>query len=362
MHVWLVKLSKLLIGKWIGVRILSYASALFLALGMIQRFFYLLFPIILLLSCSNENEDQLLTSPPYDLLTDSIRQSPGKASLYYNRGKLLFANKQEAYAEKDLRKAWELEASEPHAVGMFTILDQKHKDSVFIFLQEAVKKVPGSIALKIELAKRYQERNQFNEALSLTNQVLQDYPGEINAAELKYDVLSALDREAEGIATLEAAHAYKPDDVALTEKLAFAYAETKNSKVLQLADSLIRVDVSQKHAEPYFAKGVYYSNIGRYNDAIREFDEAIRHDFLYMSSYINKAIVYYEQKKYREALGVLELAIRVDPTYAESYYWTGKTLEASGNMEEARINYERAYQLDKSHEEAREAAARLKSQ
>ena len=64
MHVWLVKLSKLLIGKWIGVRILSYASAFFLALGMIQRFFYLLFPIILLLSCSNENEDQLLTSPP----------------------------------------------------------------------------------------------------------------------------------------------------------------------------------------------------------------------------------------------------------------------------------------------------------
>jgi tetratricopeptide (TPR) repeat protein len=194
-----------------------------------------------------------------------------------------------------------------------------------------------------------------NEAMAIAQKMIADHPENLDAAELQYDLLLAAGRESEAIFYMEKAYALAPYDVALSEKLLFAYAELKNAKALALADSLINVDANQRHAEPYFAKGVYYSNTGNPAAAIKQFDEAIQHDYHYMPAYINKGIVYYEQKKYPDALKTFDLAMRVDPSYADSYYWTGKTYEAMGNKEEARLNYLKAgntYYDQKEYEDA----------
>jgi len=54
------------------------------------------------------------------------------------------------------------------------------------------------------------------------------------------------------------------------------------------------------------------------------------------------------------------LALKVSATYADAYYWLGKCQEAMGKKEDARLSYQRAYGLDKSLTEAKEAADRLK--
>lgn len=325
-----------------------------------HRFLWIVLAVVLCFSCQDQaNDEGFLSQPPYDKLTDSIQGSPRDADLYYKRGVILYQQENLAYAEKDLRKAWSLSPTEEYALGLTRILKEKNPDSAIVFLQEAIKKIPGSISLKISLARGYQQKNRLPEALAIAEETLSRNPGNLDAAELKYDLLTAMNKEKEALTALENAYAYAPSDVALSEKLAFAWAEAKNPKVLALADSLIKVDVSQKHAEPYFFKGVYYSNTGNYTEAIKQFDEAIRHDYLYLSSYINKGIVYYEQKKYDQALNTFRLAMRVDPTYADSFYWIGKTMEAKGDKAEAKLNYEKAYQLDKTMTEAREASERL---
>lgn len=325
-----------------------------------HRFLWIVLAGTFCFSCQDQAKDEgFLSQPPYDKLTDSIRQFPQNADLYYKRGVILYQQENTAYAEQDLRKAWTLAPTEEYALGLTRILKEKNPDSAIAFLEDAIKKIPSSISLRISLGRGLQQKNRLPEALAIADEVLSGTPGNLDAAELKYDLLTAMDKEKEAITTLENAYAYAPSDVALSEKLAFAYAEAKNPKVLALADSLIRVDALQKHAEPYFFKGVFYSNTGNYPEAIKQFDEAIRHDYLYLSSYINKGIVYYEQKKYEEALNTFQLAIRVDPTYADSYYWIGKTMEAKGNKEEAKLNYQKAYQLDKSMTEAKEASERL---
>jgi TolA-binding protein len=53
------------------------------------------------------------------------------------------------------------------------------------------------------------------------------------------------------------------------------------------------------------------------------------------------------------------LAAKVSPTYAEAYYWMGKTKEAMGKNTEAKSDYQRAYGLDKTLTEAKQAADRL---
>jgi tetratricopeptide (TPR) repeat protein len=69
--------------------------------------------------------------------------------------------------------------------------------------------------------------------------------------------------------------------------------------------------------------------------------------------------LFFNAKNYKEALETFQLAAKVSPTYAEAYYWMAKTNEAMGNKAEAKSDYQRAYGLDKTLTEAKQAADRL---
>jgi tetratricopeptide (TPR) repeat protein len=328
-----------------------------------QKFFPALMVPLVLFGCSNHTssqEDEVLSQPPCDKVSDSIHKAPKDAALYYRRGTLLYTNEQTALAEKDFKKAWELNPNEEHALRLTTVLKSRNADQAINFLQEALKKIPGSISLNILLAKGYESKNDLDKALAICNNIISQYPGQLDALMLKSEILHKQDKNAEALAVLEKAYSYAPGDVDLAHQLAFEYADSKNPKVLSLADSLIKADVQNRHAEPYYFKGLYYENTGRYTEAIQYFDEAIRHDYNFLDAYMDKGQTYFEQKKYVEALKTFQLASTVFPTEALPYYWLGKTQEVLGSKVEARLDYERAYGLDKTLEEAKQAADRLK--
>ena len=114
------------------------------------------------------------------------------------------------------------------------------------------------------------------------------------------------------------------------------------------------------HAEPYYYKGLYYSNLGEKAIALRSFNDAIQHDYNFLDAHIEKGIILFEQKKYNEAYQSFNLAMTISPKYADAYYWMGKCQEAIGQRDEAKLNYQRAYGLDKSLVEAKQAADRIK--
>jgi tetratricopeptide (TPR) repeat protein len=318
--------------------------------------------IVVLVSCTNgdDQDHNLLSQRPYDKLTDSIKQFPKNAELYYRRGTLLYSHQEIALAENDLKNAWKLQPTEEHALGVSTLLKQKNQDEAINFLEEAIKKLPNSIFIQIQLAQGYKAKGQLERSLELCNQVIEKYPNNIDALLLKADILKTRGQNGEAMTTLETAYRLAPGDVELVHTLAFDYAEAKNPKAVSLSDSLIKADTQKSHAEPYYFKGVYYSNTGNYEEAIKQFDKAIQTNYNFINAYINKGIAYYDQKKYKQAFEVFTLAAKVFPDEADPYYWLGKTQEATGNKDEARLNYQRAYGLDKSFTEAKEAADRLK--
>lgn len=327
-----------------------------------QKLFPLLAASIVFIACSNNDDsrDTTLSQPPYNKLTDSIDNAPKDAALYYRRGTLLYTNDEMKLAENDLRTAWQLDPKEEYALRLTTVLKQKNPDTAVIFLQEALKKIPGSIGLHILLAKGYESKNQLNKALAIADDIIKQYPGELDALMLKSEILRQQNRTNEAVSILETAHSYAPGDVDLVHQLAFEYAEAKNPKVLSLCDSLIKADVERRHAEPYYFKGLYYENTGNWRQAIQYFDEAISHDFNFLDAYMDKGQTYYDQKKYADALKTFKLTQTVFPSEPLPYYWIGKTQQALGKKDEARLNYQRAYGLDKTLTEAKDSADRLK--
>ncbi len=331
---------------------------------MSLRFFIPAFCISLaVISCNSSNDsspyEELLSRPPYAHLTDSIRQNSSDPDLYYRRGMLLYKSNNSPPALLDLGKAWSLAKKEQYAIGISDILLDK-PDSAIPFLQDALKMLPQSIPLHINLIQAYADDQKTSEALDVCDRVLQQHPDQVAVLMMKSDLLEQKNDTSASIHTLEQAYRFAPFNEDLCYNLAFKFAQSKNAKVLALCDSLLQYDTIEKKAEPWYFKGIYYSNINEKTKALQYFDKAIQFDYSFLDAYMDKGQVLYDEKKYAEATNVFQLALKVSATYADAYYWLGKCQEAVGKKEDAKLNYQRAYGLDKSLTEAKKAAERLK--
>lgn len=342
------------------ILICTSSTGYFLALVMVRTFLVTISTLFLFACNDNAAETHsVFTQVPYASLTDSIQKSPGNADLYYRRGVLLYEGDQKDLAETDLRKAWSLQPKEEFALSLNTILADKSPSAPLSFLKEASQKLPESIAVQIALAKATQKGGRADEAIRICNAIIAKFPNQLDALQLKAEILESQNRSTDALQALESAYSYAPFDVELSYNLAFAYAESKNPKALLLADSLMRMDTSESHAEPYYFKALYYSNTGNAKQALPLLDEAIRRDYKFLDAYMEKGQILYAQKSYDAALKTFQLAATITPTFGDAYYWVAKSLEVKGNKEDARLNYQRAYELDKSNKEAKAAMERL---
>jgi tetratricopeptide (TPR) repeat protein len=316
-----------------------------------------------IISCNNSNNsspyEELLSRPPYANLTDSIHQNSSDPDLYYRRGMLLYKNNNNPPALADLKRAWSLAPKEQYAMGISNILLDK-PDSAISFLQDALKMLPQSIPLHIDIIQAYADDQKTGEALAICDKVLQQHPEQVAVLMMKSDLLEQKNDTSGSIHTLEQAYRFAPSNQDLCYSLAFKFAQSKNPKVLVLCDSLLQHDTIEKKAEPWYFKGIYYSYINQKAKALEYFNKAIQFDYSFLDAYMDKGQVLYDEKKYGEAISVFQLALKVSATYADAYYWLGKCQEAVGKKDDAGLNYQRAYGLDKSLIEAKEAAERLK--
>jgi len=329
-----------------------------------MKIFFFLFLTFFLWGCGSNDKSsspfsEILSRPPYASITDSIRKQPGRDDLYFRRAVLLNKNNLPEPALADFKKAWSLAPAETYAVGISNILLEKKPDSAVLFLRKAIEEIPNSLFLQLSLARAYDALGKTVDALGAINTLLQNEPGQVNALILKSDLLLKKEDTTGAITALEKAYSSVPSNREISNKLAYQYAETKNNKAILLADSLIRTDSLKFFAEPYYVKGMYYSNINDRAKAIQQFDATIKMDHRYLNAYIEKGKILLDQKKTVEALKTFQLANTITPSFPDAWYWIGKCQEILGDKANAKQNYEKAYELDNTFTEAKEAAEKL---
>ncbi len=131
---------------------------------------------------------------------------------------------------------------------------------------------------------------------------------------------------------------------------------------ITICDDLIKKDSATESLDPYFIKGVYFSNTKQYRQAIEQFDDCIRKDWKFADAYLEKGIILFEQKNLDEALQTFKIASTISPKNADAFYWQGRCYEVIGKKEEAMDNYIRAYALDRSLTEAKEHIDKLQKE
>jgi tetratricopeptide (TPR) repeat protein len=320
--------------------------------------------IVSLLACTGNNETEagLLTESPYAPLTDSIRQFPRNAALYYRRGALLFANNEPELALQDLRQSYALYPSERTAVDLTALLRQKGIDSALLFLEGATRQLPNSLPLQIGLARGYQAKGEREKAKAITDRLLEQYPDQPAVALLLRDLAGDEGEEAGRLKELEKAHALVPSDPALALDLAYAYAEAGNSRALRLADSLLKTGIAEPE-KAHFCRAVYLREAGKPTDALRALEAAIVSNYRFLDAYAEKGDLLLSLRRYEEAFATFNKARAIAPEDAYLRLQGGRALQALGRNKEAREQYEEALRLSKSEEDrqaAREALGTLR--
>jgi tetratricopeptide (TPR) repeat protein len=121
----------------------------------------------------------------------------------------------------------------------------------------------------------------------------------------------------------------------------------------------IRVDGNNAVAHNNLANAL--RDQGNYEEAIKEYKEAIRLDPKVMTSYINLGNMYqYSLDKKDEAVKVYQEAISQNPDSADAYVLLGILYESSGDKDSAKKNFQEVLDMQPENQAAKAGMERIK--
>ena len=121
----------------------------------------------------------------------------------------------------------------------------------------------------------------------------------------------------------------------------------KSMPILVLLIALMLVLVAcGEDSLPYRNEGDDLSTIGYYQEAIEQYDEAIRIDPQDANTYNGRGLAYGGLGQYERAIQDYDEAIRLNPQDADAYYNRGAAYNALGKSREAERDFAKAKELD----------------
>jgi len=306
----------------------------------------------------NVSED-ILNKPPFANITDSIKRFPDDAALYFKRAEILSQNNLHEIANADYKKSWELkeDAQTGRRYASNLSIIGKQAEAIRLLLN-CIDKFPDEQEFKRLLGEVYVQSGRIKQAISLYDSILKKDSSNFEAWYEKGKLLEQAKDTMGAIASFQKAISIQPIDTYALE-LAHLYAEIKNKDALVICDNILDLDSAHELIDPFFIKGIYYSNTQQYELAGIQFDSCIRRDWKFTEAYIEKGIALFKQKNYDAALNTFRMAATVTNTDPDAYYWIGRCYEAVKKMSEAAEYYQRATELDKNFPEAKEALKRV---
>lgn len=327
--------------------------------------FFIILVVLAVPACRNKNNrsdeqsSELLRSPGYKKLNDSIQQFPADASLYLRRAIRLTQENAHEQAIADFQKAWSLQPSLENALPFAANLEILGKHQERLSLLESVnQRYPGNNQVNRLLADSYANLGMPAKALKIYNDMITADSLDPETQYEKALLLEQLKDTGRAIVALQKAYAVQGVDTYGLE-LAHLYAEQKNPRALEICNFIIKRDSARILIDPFFIKGIYYANIKQYQKAITEFDSCILRDWKTTDAYLEKGRAYFHMGNFTSAMQTFNMAITVTNTDPDAYFWLARSYEALHRKKEAVSNYVKAISLDKGFIEARQRLEKL---
>jgi tetratricopeptide (TPR) repeat protein len=129
------------------------------------------------------------------------------------------------------------------------------------------------------------------------------------------------------------------------------YAAGKYDEAIRELNQALSANKDLK--DGYFYRGLAYYDKRDYDRAIADYDAAIKLDSNYANAYINRGIAYRNKGDYDRAIADYDTAIKLDSNYALAYYNRGLAYDAKRDYDRASADWEAVLRLDPNHANAK---------
>lgn len=136
----------------------------------------------------------------------------------------------------------------------------------------------------------------------------------------------------------------------LVEKARKAMQEQRFEEAILLLNKAI--DKNAKNADAFNARGVALFELGKHNDAMLDYEQAIQLAPQDYRPYFNRAELYRTLKQWKEALEDYNQAIRFAPQVADLYLNRGVLEYQQGDLNKAIEDFRKVIQLEPNHKNA----------
>ena len=123
--------------------------------------------------------------------------------------------------------------------------------------------------------------------------------------------------------------------------------EGRHDRAIADFDEAIKLNPDYKEA--YTGRGIAYSQKGMHDCAIADFDKAIKLDPDYANAYIGRGIAYSQKGMHDYAIADLDKAIRLNPKYADAYNNRGVAYSQKDRHEYAIADFDEAIKLNPNY-------------
>ena len=239
-----------------------------------------------------------------------------------------------------------------------TLLDSGRYAEALPHFREAVRLKPQEIGPRSNLARCLVELGERKEALEVYNWILQRVRPDALLHIRMGDALSKEGRAEEAISHYLAAERLDPSNMATPCKVADLYLGAA------LYDSASAICEKVLRTQPRYSKahdilGIIAGKQQRNDQALQEFQEAVRCDSTNADAYNDMGILYDRTGRAAEALEMYTAAARVNPRHANAQFNLGMALAKAGRLPEAGDHWRMAVGADPRNADARVNLGRL---
>ena len=112
------------------------------------------------------------------------------------------------------------------------------------------------------------------------------------------------------------------------------------------------IKINPRHAQAHNNLGIAYTKKMMFNEAIAEYKRALVLDPRHAKAYYNLGIAYFKQSKFDQAITEFKNAIAVKPDYARAHYNLGNAYDKKGLWDEAITEHKKVLVLNPRYAEA----------
>jgi len=294
-----------------------------------------------------------LNSPELKSLNAQLLKDPSNPQLYIKRSQLYVQYKQFEEAIGDATRAIRIDSTiADYYVTLADVYfaENKTRQTKEILIR-TVAKFPESTEALMKLSELYFIVKQYKEAIEHINKALKINENIARAYYLKGSIYRESGDTSRAISSLETAIEQDNSFTDAFYDLGIIYAARKNPIAFDYYNNAIRTNVN--YLEGYYAKAKLLQDLGKYEEAITEYNALLNKDKTFTQANYNLGAIYLNIKKnYSKALEYFTKVIEQNDQMADAYFARGYCYELLKDKAKAKEDYKKCLSIDPNFTEA----------